>query len=181
MYKNIIHLFSFSFITRYVRNDRVRKRVKEIYTQGEIWIFSEQLLPRSTFARLEQGPLKTLNHLSITSLLYFCESGIGPFQESELSSTRCSTFTILVRAIPKQWMILDSHRFSAFPSLVQFRLFSTSQLWAVRHKANAGSSVTSFNSSVSLFPSQLVSSGVEIFPGLYHFPDTLAVLGVTAV
>ena len=55
-----------------------KSKTAEMYTQGEIRIFSEPLLLRSAFGKLVHGHLKTLNHLNFSSLLYFDKSGIEP-------------------------------------------------------------------------------------------------------
>ena len=74
----------------------------------------------------------------------------------------------LLRAISRHRIILDSPRFSAFASLVQLILFSTSQPWAVWLKDRG---VTSSSSSIGLHCSPRVSSGARIFPSLYNFPN----------
>ena len=96
--------------------------------RGEIRIYSESLLLRSAFARLVQGHLKALNHLSFSLLLNFHEFSI----------------------ISRHQIVLVYTRFSTFATLVQLRLFSTSKLWKVWRKASAQSSVTSRCSSTSL-------------------------------
>ena len=75
-------------------------------------------------------------------------------------------------AISRHQIILDSPHFSAFASLVQHWLFSTSQTWAVWSGASAYRNITSGNSSASLLRSPLVSPGIEIFFSLYNFPDS---------
>ena len=84
MYKNVICFFS--FITQNVWMGRVgeSQSLLKWTHRSEIWIFREPLL-HSAFARLVQGHFKALNHLNFSLLLYFCESGIGPFQGIELS------------------------------------------------------------------------------------------------
>ena len=59
------------------------------------------------------------------------------------------------------------------------RLFSTPQPLTVWRKVSTQSYVTSSSSSSSLLHSLLISAGVEIFPGLYNFPDAHTVLIVT--
>ena len=48
----------------------------EMYKLGQIHIFSEPLLLRSTFGSLVQGHLKALNILSFYLLLVFRQSGV---------------------------------------------------------------------------------------------------------
>ena len=66
------NLSSFLLLTRNVRVSWVRERVEmaEIH-RGVISITRELILLRSAFARLIQGHLKALNHLSSSSLPYF--------------------------------------------------------------------------------------------------------------
>ena len=80
MYRNIICFFSFPFTTELYQMVLWGRESKtfEMYTQREIEIFGEPL--RSALARLVHGHLKTMNHL-----LYFCKTGIGPFQGIESS------------------------------------------------------------------------------------------------
>ena len=125
-------------------------KTAEICSHGEMRIFSGQLLLSSAFARLVQGYREAPNHLNFYSFLNFRESSI----------------------ISRYRIILDSPRFSAFESLVQLRLFTSFQPWAVWYKASSQSGVTFCSSSAGLLlRSPLVSTGIEIFPGLYSFPD----------
>ena len=57
----------------------------EIYTQGEIQIFSEPLL-HSALTRLVPGHFKALNNLNFYSLLDFHKSHTGPSQGTKSSS-----------------------------------------------------------------------------------------------
>ena len=85
MYKNIICFFSFPFITQNVRRVRESRRWPRCIHKGEIWIFGEPLLLRSTFARIVEGHLGTLNYFWFSSLLYFHESRTEPSQRTESS------------------------------------------------------------------------------------------------
>ena len=123
-----------------------------MYTQDEIRILKETLLFRFAFARLVQGHLKALNQFRLASLLS----------------------RVWHSAISRHRIILVSTRFSTFASLVQLRLFNTTQRLLVCRKASAQSVVTSSSSSVSLICSLLVSGGVELFPSLYNFQDAYA-------
>ena len=152
-------------------------KIAEMYIQGEIQIFRKLYL-RSTFGRLVQGHLKALNHLSLSSLLYFRETGFGSFSRLRIIfvSTRFSTLLSLIRAISKYRIIFDFTRFFTSTSLIQLRLFSTSQTRVVWRHASAQSDVMSSSSSTGLLRSLLVSPQAEIFPDLYNFPAALAIL-----
>ena len=81
MHKNIICLFFlFLLLPKMYKMGGRESKTAEMYTQGERQIFSEPLLLCSAFWRLVQGHLRALNHLSFSSLLYFCESGVGQSQ-----------------------------------------------------------------------------------------------------
>ena len=65
-------------------------------------------------------------------------------------------------------------------SLVQLRLFPTSQPRAIWCKVNIQNDITTCSFSADLLHcSLLISSGVKIFPGLYNFLGVNAVLVVT--
>ena len=77
--------------------------------------------------------------------------------------------------ISRHWIILVSSHFSPFMSLVQVRLFSTSQPRAVKLKASTQSGIMTSSYSASF----LCCHWVEIFLGLYNFLDTHEILVVT--
>ena len=78
------------------------------------------------------------------------------------------------KATSKYWIIWVSPRFHTFVSLVQLRLFSTSQYWAVRCKAGAQSAVRSSSSSAGLFRSLLVSHRGRYLPWYIYFSGSHA-------
>ena len=99
--KSIISHFSFSFITRNVRNGRVRERVEDVWDIHRGWDTNLQWTTSysfffretgtgptkvieslaspcfSTFSRRVQGHLKPPNRLNFCSLLDFCKSRQG--------------------------------------------------------------------------------------------------------
>ena len=137
MYKNIICFFSFLLITHNVCISRMREsqRRPRCTHRGEIQIFSEPLLLHSAFMRLIQGHLKASNHLSFSSLLYFCEPYTGLSQGSKSSKFQHASQLLLVlyRAISRHQIILVFIHFSTCES---HTAFSTSQPWAVYRKAS---------------------------------------------
>ena len=80
-----------------------------------------------------------------------------------IQQIKITTLLSRVLHISRHWILLVSTHFS---------LFSTSQLWAVWCKVSAQEGVTSSTPFASHLHCLLVSTGVEIFPGLYNFPDT---------
>ena len=105
------------------------------------------------FRESDTGPVSRVshylmasNHLTYTSLVCFCESGI----------------------ISRHRIILAS-RFTVFVSLRQLRLFSASQTWTVWHKATAYSRITSRSFSAGF----LDCPWVEIFRIIYNFTNAL--------
>ena len=80
-----------------------------------------------------------------------------------------STFVSLDRVISKHRIILDSHCFSAFVSLVQLKIFSTSQSWAVWRNASFQSCVTLSSSPGGLLRSSFVSTRGWNLPWFMYF------------
>ena len=131
----------------------------ETYWIHHVQIFCGPLL-HSAFTRLVSGHLQAPNHLNFYSLLYFCESHQGHFKA--LNHLRFSSL----------FYFCKSH---------QLRLFSTSQPCTVECKTSGQNDVAFSNSSTGLLCSLglSLSTGVEIFSGLYNFLNAHAILVVT--
>ena len=145
-----------------------------MYTQGEIRIFSEPLLSCSAFGRLVQGHLKTLCHLSFSSFLYFCESGMGPSQGTE-SSWFLLTFWLSqdsYGAISRDRIILVSTRFLTFVNLVHLRFSLPLNLERCGARPAPQECLISSSCSVGI----LSSLRIKIFPSLDNFQGAPAIL-----
>ena len=137
----------FLLLLLFEMNRRRDLKTAEMYTQGEIRIFSGTRV-RSALTRLVQGHLKAPDHLNFSSILYFQESRQGHlktpnhlnfssilyFQESRqghLKTPNHFNFSILYFHESRQGHLKTPNHLNffsiLFTSLVRLKLFPTSQ------------------------------------------------------
>ena len=113
MYKNIIFI-SFYYLECTCGLSKKESAMAEMYTQRRDTDLQRTISSSTCFRKTGCGHLKTLNHLNFSSLIDFPETPVGLSQD-----------------------VVASTHYLSFASLIQLRLFSTSQPCIVWHKANA--------------------------------------------